>query len=281
MLNFNKGRQLAIIKGGKFDDEILFLDTEDESEEECCNCKKCSINCKKKPCCKKCKKYVKDIIDNYKNNIFVINDGKLIPVMKDNERSVDYISGPSGSGKSTYAATLAKSFKLIHPDKDFYIFSRSNPKNDPAFKKLDFITIPIDESIVSNPIDITEELTRGCLVLFDDCNTIIDDKQKKAVDKLMADIMEVGRKLDIWIIITNHLVNPNEKKIARTIMNEMQSLTIFPKSGSSHQIKYCLKTYYGLNEKQINLILSLPSRWVTIFKTYPQTVMYDKGAFVL
>jgi len=283
MLNIsNKGRALAKVKGGKYNGEILFLDTEEKCEDEnecCCKCRICSIKCIKNPCCKKCKQYTKNFIDYYEK-YFVINDGILLPLTKEHERSVDYISGPSGSGKSHYAADLARSFQFMHPDKDIYIFSRTEPKNDPAFKKINFIPIPIDDSIVTDPIDITRELTRGCLVIFDDCNTIIDDKQKKAVDNLMSDIMEVGRKLDIWIIITNHLVNPNEKKLGRTIMNEMQTFTFFPKSGSAHQIKYCLQKYFGLSNKQITAILNLPSRWVTIHKNFPLTVMYDKGAFL-
>jgi hypothetical protein len=64
-------------------------------------------------------------------------------------------------------------------------------------------------------------------------------------------------------------------------MNEMQSMTVFPKSGSAQQIKYALKTYFGLDKNQIENIINLPSRWVTIFKGFPQTVMYENGAFIL
>jgi hypothetical protein len=287
MLNFKRGRPLAKISGGQLNGEIIYIDREEDNDQKyggCCNCKKCSKKCIIKPCCKKCKVYYEDSESSESEDIgdnFEIEDGKLLPIPKVNERSVDFIAGPSGSGKSTYASQLATSFKKIYPEKDFFIFSRTDAKNDPAFSRLRPIQIKIDESIVDNPIDITKELTGGCLILFDDCNTVQDDKQKKAIDKLMADIMEVGRKLNIWIIMTNHLVIPNEKKIARTILNEMQSLTVFPKSGSTQQIRYCLKQYYGLNNKQINEIISLPSRWVTIYKDYPMSVLYDKGAFIL
>lgn len=291
MLNFNKGRPLAKISGGKYNGEILYIDTEDEDKEYCggCNCKKCSEKCYKKPCCKKCKMYSEESESSeYESNdcffdgkYFEILNGKLLPIPNVNERSVDFIAGPSGSGKSTYAANLAKTFKKIHPEKDFFVFSRTDSKKDPAFKGLRPIQVTIDESIVENPIDITKELTGGCLILFDDCNTISDDKQKKAINHLMDDIMEVGRKLNIWIIITNHLVIPNEKKVARTIMNEMQSLTVFPKSGSAQQIRYALKQYYGLNNLQIEQILNIPSRWITIFKSYPQCVLHEKGAYIL
>jgi adenosyl cobinamide kinase/adenosyl cobinamide phosphate guanylyltransferase len=285
MLNFKKGRPLAKISGGEFNGEILYINKENNDEQTCggCNCKKCSKRCVNKPCCKKCKIYFEESESSDDNigDIMQIDDGKLIPIPSIDERSIDYIAGPSGSGKSTYAANLAKSFKKIFPEKDFFIFSRTNSKNDPAFKGVKQIQVTIDESIVENPIDITKELTNGCLILFDDCNTISDDKQKKAIDHLMKDILEVGRKLNIWIIITNHLVIPDERKLARAMMNEMQSLTVFPKSGSAQQISYCLKHYYGLSKKQIEQIINLPSRWVTIYKSYPQCVLYDKGAYIL
>jgi hypothetical protein len=294
MLNFIKGRPLAKISGGKYNNEILYIDTKNDKDTSkkkiCggCNCKTCSKKCLKKKCCKNCRIFYDDSESSessdlqFEGDFFeVFNKSTLLPIPSVDERSVDYIAGPSGSGKSTYAAKLATSFKKIYPEKDFFVFSRTDARRDPAFAKLKPIQITIDDSIVDNPVDITNELSGGCLILFDDCNTIQNDAQKKAIDKLMADIMEVGRKLNIWIIITNHLVIPNEKKVARTILNEMQSLTVFPKSGSLQQIRYCLKTYYGLNNKQINEITHVPSRWVTIYKNYPMCVLHEKGAYIL
>jgi hypothetical protein len=164
-----------------------------------------------------------------------------------------------------------------------YLFSRTDYKTDPVFAnfKLKPIQITIDESLLKNPIDITKELTGGSIVFFDDCNTIPNDKLKKNIDKLMADIMEVGRKIDITIIITNHLVIPSEQKFARTILNEIQSFTFFPKSGAAAQVSYALKKYFGMMNKQIERILRINSRWITISKKYPMYVMYDKGCFIL
>jgi Cdc6-like AAA superfamily ATPase len=216
--------------------------------------------------------------DDLQNSIKNI---KLEPRLNPYERSVSYIAGPSGSGKTTYALNLIRPYLELFPDKPFFLFSRTDYRDDPAFKNLKPMQIPINDSMLTNPIDITEELRGGSIVLFDDCNTLQDDKLKKAIEKLMNDILEVGRKLDITIIITSHLVIPNDKKIARTILNEMQSLTVFPKCGSSQQIRYCLKTYYGINNKQIDNIMSLKSRWVTISKSYPNYVLYENGCFIL
>lgn len=245
MLNFTEGTVIAKVISGRNKGKIIYLDS----------------------------------TGNFKGTIKMHE--KIEPRLDVNERSVSYISGPAGSGKTTHAIKLIIPYIRIFPEKPFFLFSRTNYKDDPAYKGLKPIQISLDESLILNPIDITQELVGGSIVLFDDCNTLQDDKLKKIIDKLMADIMEVGRKLDITIIITNHLVIPNDKKIARTIMNEMQSLTVFPKSGSAQQIRYVLKIYFGLDTKQIEQLLNLPSRWVTILKKYPLCVLYDQGVFIL
>jgi len=207
-------------------------------------------------------------------------EGKFEARLNPYERNVVYIAGPSGSGKSTFASNLIRAY-LNSFDKPLYIFSRTDCKNDPAFKGLKFMQIPINEQLLEEPIDITQELTGGSIVLFDDCNTIQNDKLRVIVEKIMNDILEVGRKLDITILITSHLVIPNSKKFARTIMNELQSLTVFPKSGSAQQIRYTLKTYFGLSNRQIDSILEIKSRWITISKTYPMYVLSERLVYIL
>ncbi len=205
---------------------------------------------------------------------------QLTPIPNLEARSVDYVAGPSGSGKSTIASGMAHEFKKVYPKKPIYIFSRTDARDDPAYAKLNPLQIDL-ESLVQEPFDVTTEIPGGCLMIFDDCQTIQNDKMKKEIDKLMEDCMEIGRKLGCWMIISNHLVIPNEKKLARTIMNELHTLTVFPKSGSSQQIRYALKTYFGLTNNQIDKILALKSRWVKISKSYPMYVLHSGGAYIL
>lgn len=241
MINFESGRLIAKIKGGKNNNKLIYVDCESEDDDG-----------------------LKEI---------GTSDGKFVPLPDVDRREVVYVAGPSGSGKSTYAADYIKSYLAVFPDKDFFVFSRTDAKDDPAYKGLKFHQVLIDESLLDDPIDITKELTNGCIILFDDVNTIQNNNLKKAVDNLMSDIMECGRKLEIYCVITNHLVIPNEKKMARTVLNECTSLTVFPKSGSSHQIKYALRTYFGYTNKQIDNFLKTKSRWITFYKTYPQIVL--------
>lgn len=249
MLNTKSGKPLAMIVGGDNDGKIICVD------------------------------------ENYSDGYDIIDlfqDSSLKPLMNYYDyRGVYYIAGPSGSGKSTYAINLIKDFLKIFPKSDFFLFSRTDYKIDPIFKGMKISQIKLDDNLLNNPIDIEKELNDHSILFFDDCNTIQNHKLKIYVEHLMNDVMEIGRKLKINIIITNHLVIPNEKKFARTILNEVQYLTVFPKSGSSQQILYALKTYFGFNKKQADHVLNLPSRWVTIIKMYPLIVMFDKGIYIL
>lgn len=284
MLSLIKGRAIGIIHGGKYDGEILGIDECEPKQEKKVCCSKCSEKCIKRRCCAGCQLCCCESDDEDSDEDigeeFEIDDNGHIeqfPTLR--SREVVYIAGPSGSGKSTYASKYIENYKSIHPDKPIYVFSRL-PK-DQAIDRLNPTRIVINEELIKYPIDISKELVGGCLVLFDDCDTINDDKLKKAVSKLKNDILETGRHNEIYIVNTSHLVNPNERKDARTIMNECHSLTVFPKSGSAHAIRYALQKYFGLGKEMIEDILNLPSRWVTIFKSYPQCVLYDKGAFLI
>jgi hypothetical protein len=212
---------------------------------------------------------------------FALETGTLIPILSTvGERSVEYIAGPSGSGKSTLVADLVKRYLRLHPDQKAFLFSRSPQEDDPVFAGIPFNQIPITNQLLLKPVDVTK-INPGTLLVFDDVGTIHNDAQRKAVEKIMMDAVEVGRKYRIFVIITSHLIIPTDKKFARTIMNEIQYITIFPKSGSAHQINYVLKTYFGMDKTQINRILHLDSRWVRIHSRYPRFVLYDKGAYMV
>jgi len=99
------------------------------------------------------------------------------------------------------------------------------------------------------------------------------------VQTLRDSLLKRGRHEDISVVVTNHLLT--NYKETRTILNEVNSITFFPKSGSSHGIQYMLKTYVGLAAKQIQRIFTLPSRWITVYKHYPMYVVYEKGIYLL
>lgn len=224
-------------------------------------------------------KKTRDDKDN--NHVELHGDKVFTPLLNNQERDVTYIAGPSGSGKSTIAAKLIKEWKKDYPEGEVYIFSRTDAREDPAFKKIHGMRqVIIDKNLIENPIVIEDEIDPNSLVLFDDVGTIHDKTIRSEVEHLMTDIMEVGRKMRIWIIITSHLIIPNERKFARTVLNEAQKLIVFPGGGGSQQIRYALMTYFGYNKKQIDSFLDTQSRWLLFSKTFPFYVLSAHEAII-
>jgi len=219
--------------------------------------------------------------DKYKRGTkeLKLKKSKLSPMPDPWHRQVLYIAGPSGSGKSTYASEYIKNYKKIFPKNNVYIFSRL--EDDPVLDPLNPIRINIDDALIEEPIDIINEFSTNDLILFDDTDTIQDKKLKEAVSKVKNDILETGRHNNLYIVVTSHLINGNDRKDTRTILNEANFLTVFPKSGAAHGIRYVLKNYIGLSNDDIEYILEIPSRWVTIGKNYPQFVMYENGCYII
>lgn len=249
MLSLKTGRPIALIKSisrkkNKLDNELVFIDENKEGRKE-----------------------------------IVLPKGYVFEPVPDVNRSVSYVAGPSGSGKSTYASKFMKNFKKIFKGSNIIVFSRLD--TDEVIDKLKPIRIKIDEELVEDPIDIFEEFHNNDLVLFDDCDTIQNKSIRDAVSKIQNDILETGRHKNIFILVTSHLINGNDRKNCRTLLNESNTITFFPKSGSTYQIKYLLKNYIGLSNNQINDILNMKSRWITIGKTYPQYIMGETFIYLI
>jgi hypothetical protein len=208
---------------------------------------------------------------------FHIKTGFLEPIPDINlERDMLFVAGPSGSGKSTYIATYLKNYKKCYPKNKIFIFSKLT--HDPAFDKLKPKYVPITiENFITQPIQISE-LSDSCCV-FDDIDVISDKVLCRAVQQLRDQCLEIGRHEKISVCATSHqLMNYN---LTRTLINEAQNVTMFPKSGSTHHIKNFLKTYGGMDKKAIDRATKLPSRWITIHKNYPMYIMYSQGCYLL
>lgn len=202
----------------------------------------------------------------------ILEEGEFEPIPDMETRSVTYICGPSGSGKSVMSSKVIKNYIRMFPKNDVYIFSQKD--KDPALDDLG-IRVKLDEDLVNNPINVTEEM-KDCLVIFDDTDTIPNKKISDAVNNIKLQILELGRQNNIYCIITSHLLNPNDKKSGRVILNEFTELIFFPLSGGTHQISYCLTKYLGFKQNKIDELLDTSSRWVLVSKSYPQYILTDK-----
>lgn len=222
--------------------------------------------------------FVKDKMEKGDSYIPEIRSAKgefhQIPDIK-SKRDCLYICAPNQAGKTTYLGEYLKYFKKVYPKKKIYLFS--SQVNDPILDKYHPIRIELDEDLIQNKL--TPDMLANSFVIFDDIDKIRNKKVKKEIYDMIEEILVNGAHNNLNIAITHHLMT--NYKDTRVILNECSSITFFPRGGSAQQIRYTLKNYYGLSTKQIEHILKLKSRWVTLFRGYPQVVLYSKGIYLL
>lgn len=279
MFSTESGTPIAKVLGGKYDGEIIYL-SKNKKNNACCD--KCSKYCYDEPCCGGCNMCAfnesSSDDENEKNyggcsECLHITDGFFEDFGIENR--VKFIAGASGVGKTSYAADYVKKYLKVYPDSDFIVMSIL--KEDPAIDKLDPIRINIDEEFLEEPpINIEEEIKPNSIILFDDVDNISDNKIQKAVNDFKRKIMEIGRHYNLQIIYICHLPNPNESTSRKITLNEMNTFTIFPQAGKIKQIKYVLKNYINFDDEQIDYILKLKSRWVTVFVNHPQVILSER-----
>ena len=225
-------------------------------------------------------------VNKLNKEIFLDNDNLTIVPVPDHEREGKkifpkreclYISAPSGGGKSTYIAHYAVQYKLLFPKSPIYMFSRVD-KDPSIYNIIKIKRILINDSLVEDPIEPSE--LSNSLVIFDDIDTIPDKKQRKVVTEIRKDLLQTGRHEDVYVASTSHqITNYGE---TRDLLTESRAVTFFPQSGDVHHIEYFLQKYGGIRKKEeIDRILGLPSRWITLYKSYPMYILHEQGVILL
>jgi hypothetical protein len=307
-LSFDKGKNgkgVAIVKGGDYDNEILYIHDDDMS-----GGKKPKLEINSLTYAKELKPYKsservkilnrlgealsKDIdVENlieppeikelYKK---VRGDGKknieitlpmdshfeLLPSSDVKKREVWYVAGASGSGKSYIAKEYAKYYQKLFPERSVYLISKLT--SDETLDKIKPKRIDVS-TLVSDYPDVEE--FRECLVIFDDIDCFTGNTLK-AVHQLIDDLAITGRHAHTSIMFLTHYIT-NYKK-TRLILNESTHFVVYPQATSYHSLRYLLKTHIGMEDDEIKHLRKL-GRWVCISKNYPQTLIASQYAKLL
>lgn len=210
-----------------------------------------------------------------KKELIIYDDGQILPLPNYFKPERTYICGPSDSGKSYYISMYIEQLKKIYPKRDIFLFS--DVKEDKVLDNYNPLRISLDEKFLDDEID--SESLKNSIVIFDDIDSISNKKIKQKVSNLRDSLLTRGRHEDISVVVTNH--SCTNYGFTKVVLNECNSITFFPKSGSTGGIKYMLTKYVGLDNDQIKKIFSLPSRWITIYKHSPMYIIYEKGIYVL
>lgn len=247
MFNFEKqGRKIARIKGGNKNGDYIYLSEASDIDK------------------------LKDGFEE----IIMDKDSTLQPLPNKNIVEKVYVSAPSGSGKSFYTGKWIKEYMKMKPDQECYVFSPID--YDKSLDDNDVVRVDLDAHLLNKPITIQE--LQDSLVVFDDCESLKDKAMLKYIQWLRDSILETGRHYNVRMVWISHLISNYSD--TRRLLNESTSVTVFPKSGSGvYQIKKFLQTQCGLEKSEINKFINLPSRWCTIYRSYPQYVIHEKGCY--
>jgi hypothetical protein len=303
MLSFKSGRPIAIVKGGKHNNKIIYINEEGkqgiqenplevlEDIYEGTNKKKLSrqdqLAIKQAlqtggndfdPSLYEIIEGVRDRSKKKSEKDFKIYDeGVIQPLPRFNKTERCFIAGQTECGKTYWCRKYLEQLRKVHPEKQIFVIS--DVEEDPEIDGIkNLVRFKLDEELIDkNPIK--PEKFRDSIVVFDDIDSIQNKKLYAVIQNLRDSLLRRGRHEDISTLITSHLLT--NYKDTRIILNECNSITIFCRSGSTYGIKYLLKKYVGLDKKGIEKVINLPSRWVSIYKNYPQYILYEKGVYVL
>ena len=195
---------------------------------------------------------------------------------KGNTRQILYVSGASGSGKSYYASSYIKEYVKMFPKNDVYIVS-SVDKDEQLDKIKNVKRIKLDEKFCDTGFSIED--FRDSMVIYDDTETIANKIVQEKITNIMNLILTTGRHTNTFAINTSHATNGGHR--TKLILLESHSVTLFLQTMGDRSLKYLLETSFGLGKKQIDKIRELDSRWITICRTIPVSVIHEKGIFIL
>ena len=308
-LSFDKvkgAKPIAIVKGGKYENKVLYIHEDNHKGEK----PKLEINpntyatelrdhkpqertklitrlqeaytkgmasdqlISETPLAKKL--YDRIVSDNVKTTkIDLPDDGQfqLVPSPDPEKREVFYIAGASGSGKSYIAKGIAECYKKLFPDRECYLISKLG--EDSTLDALPFLKRINIQTFIDDYPELDE--FKDCLVIFDDYDTLTGIAEK-VVGKLIDDLATMGRHTNTTMLCLSHYLT-NYKK-TRLLLNEATHIIVYPMATSFHALGYLLKTHIGMTKDDVRDLKKM-GRWVCVYKHYPQWLLSTQHARVL
>ena len=246
-LNFEKGSIVARVLNSKLKGDILHITDKTEEIKEHFSTYSC-----------KDKESIQQIPDKQK------------------ERQILYITGASGSGKSYYTYLYCEQYRKQNPKNPIYLISSIN--DDSSIDKIKGLKrFDLNPKFIETAIGVED--FRNSMVIFDDTDCITSKILRNKINGLLGLILETGRHFNTSCIYTSHV--PSAGLDTKKILNESHSITLFPNALGGRALKNLLENYLGFDKEQRKKIRTIKSRWITICKTYPMCVLYEKGAYLV
>lgn len=195
------------------------------------------------------------------------------------QRQCIWTFGMSGSGKSTILRSYSRRYRQLWPRRPIVLISqlKEDETLDLLADEIGMRRMAID-SLVMEPLELSELGKDGCLILFDDIDAL-DKDGDLAVHDAITKIATMGRHACCSMVIASH--TPTNGLKTRVILSEMHAFVCFSHGASPSAIDYLLERYAGLSKIQCRNARKLRSRWFMVSKTYPGYVVADGTAYLL
>ena len=209
---------------------------------------------------------------------FTVKDGEYIQlIQRQKDREILYICGASGSGKSYYALQYLKEYRAKYKKNPIYMFSALNEDATlDQFKGLKRVDIN-NQNFINEAFEMEDFANSLCI--FDDIDVISDRHIRYKVYELMNMIAQIGRHSKTSAIVTSHM--PCRGTETKIIINEAHNVVFFPRGLGGSSLSYLLEKQLGLSKQQRDTIKKTRSRAVTLVKTYPNILLFNKSAEIV
>lgn len=203
---------------------------------------------------------------------------QVLPYIKPSagvNRNVLYVTGQSGSGKSFFTRSFAQEYNKKFPRNNVILFTGLSPDEEDVslkgIKNLRRMNTRNREFIFNN--DITSRDFQNSLVIFDDTDVISNENELKRINQILDNILETGRHQHVSCIYITHAACDGRR--TKRILNESNSVTVYPLTMGGSDLKYLCVEKLGLNGKQVEKLKNVDSRAVTIIRGYPPMVVTE------
>jgi energy-coupling factor transporter ATP-binding protein EcfA2 len=187
-----------------------------------------------------------------------------IPYVDAHDRECIMIIGKSGSGKSTFAATYVRQYTKLFPDSPIYLFSKGEV--DPV---LDSIPGMNRINIAGWNLEQYGDLRmyENSIIIFDDIDMLYDVAKKDQIIKFRNSILEDGRKLKIYAVITKHQFPRGRHE--KVLNVECRSIVFFPQSNKA-EIDDFLNKQLLMKKSKRKRVMETDSRWIMYVNENPE-----------
>jgi hypothetical protein len=210
-----------------------------------------------------------------------IDDGQFSIFPNPNPKVFEtlFICGQSGSGKSTVCLHYCQHYKKLFPKNDIYLVS-SLDKDETLDKLKSIIRLDIN-TFITDPPSIDE--FENSLVVFDDFETLehTDKKLYKAITALMSQLISKGRHKNCRSVVIRHRFQNSGDKTGQLLISEATKYIVYPKTCSQANLKLLFGTHGAMSNKQIQMLYTMPTRWICYNKGFPNYCLTENEAFLI